>query len=176
MAHSACATCHQRKVRCDTHIRGFPCSNCISSDKPDCQIYQKKRRAVPRSVNNPLPICRRSSTTHTSYKSSQSIQPLHGSETLLGSPQLQFVSEDGNSGIESGADTILDQNEMGQRATHKSVRITYVGKDVSNISFLVRQRLEGQNERVYHFPSGEIAKKYMRHESDRVPQIGLYAS
>lgn len=45
-----------------------------------------------------------------------------------------------------------------------------MGKDVSNISFLVRQRLEGRNEKVYHFPSDEIAKKYMHHEPDRVPQ------
>ena len=45
-----------------------------------------------------------------------------------------------------------------------------MGKDVSNISFLIRQRLEGRNKKVYHFPSDEIAKKYMCHESDRVPQ------
>lgn len=68
------------------------------------------------------------------------------------------------------SDILVDHAALGQKTIHKGVRITYVGKDVSNISFLVRQRLEGQNQRVYHFPSEEIARKYMRHESDRVLQ------
>jgi len=46
-----------------------------------------------------------------------------------------------------------------------------VDKDVSNISFLVRQRLEGHNEKVYHFPSDEIAKRYMRHNSADLPSL-----
>jgi transcriptional regulatory protein AMDR len=170
MARSACATCHQRKVRCDAHIRGFPCSNCISSAKPDCQIHRKKKRAIPRSVNNPVPICRRSSTAPSSNKPSQSLQPFQGAESLLGSPQIQLIDEGDKGGIERSSELLTEHNGFGHRAIHKGVRITYVGKDVSNISFLVRQRLEGQNDRVYHFPSDEIAKKYMRHESDRVPQ------
>lgn len=170
MARSACATCHQRKVRCDAHIRGFPCSNCISSGKLDCQVHQKKKRAIPRSINNPVPICRRSSTDTPSNKSSQSLQPLQGAESLLRIPQEQLIDGEDQDDIERGSDPLVDHNGFGQKAIHKGVRITYVGKDVSNISFLVRQRLEGQNERVYHFPSDEIAKKYMRHESDRVHQ------
>lgn len=171
MARSACATCHLRKVRCDAHIRGFPCSNCVSSRRSDCQIHQKKKRAIPHSVNNPVPICRRTSITPPlSNERSQSLQPLQSVGNALGSPQIQLINGAGPSGPGRDPELLRDDNAYGQRAIHKGVRITYVGKDVSNISFLVRQRLEGQNERVYHFPSDEIAKKYMRHESDRVPQ------
>jgi transcriptional regulatory protein AMDR len=171
MGRSACVICHQRKVRCDAHVKGFPCSNCISSGKSDCRIHQKKRRAIPRSVNNPIPICSRSSTAAiSSSRSSQSLQPLQNGEGSPAGPQLQVIDEEYQGGIDRSSDNLAHPSGSEGRAIHKGVRITYVGKDVSNISFLVRQRLEGQNERVYHFPSEGIAKKYLRHESDRVPQ------
>jgi transcriptional regulatory protein AMDR len=170
MARSACVTCHQRKVRCDAHIKGFPCSRCISSGKSDCRIHQKKKRAVPRSVNNPVPICSRASTATSSNSSSQSLQHLQNDGSSLDNPQLQAIDEEYQGGIDRSSAELADPSRFEERAIHKGVRITYVGKDVSNISFLVRQRLEGQNERVFHFPSEEIAKKYMRHESDRVSQ------
>jgi transcriptional regulatory protein AMDR len=91
-------------------------------------------------------------------------------EGPLARPQLQAIGEDYQGGTNSSLDNLADPSGFDGGAIHKGVRITYVGKDVSNISFLARQRLESQNERVYHFPSDEIAKKYMSHESDRVPQ------
>jgi len=170
MARSACVTCHQRKVRCDAHIKGFPCSRCTSSGKSDCRIHQKKKRAVPRSINNPVPICSQASTAASSNRSFQSLQHLQNDGGPLDNPQLQAIDEEYQGGIDRISEELADPSGFEERAIHKGVRITYVGKDISNISFLVRQRLEGQNERVFHFPSDEIAKKYMRHESDHVPQ------
>jgi transcriptional regulatory protein AMDR len=45
-----------------------------------------------------------------------------------------------------------------------------VGKDVSNINFLVRQRDEGKNETVYHIPSADIAHPADAPEPDRMPK------
>jgi len=170
MARSACVSCHQRKVRCDAHLKGFPCSNCISSNKSDCRIHQKKKRAIRRSVGNPVPICSRSSTDTHLNGAYQPLQDIQHDENPATSPRSPFNDEEDHHRIGRGSDTLADLSGFGGPAIHKGVRITYVGKDVSNISFLVRQRLEGHNERVYHFPSNEIAKKYMQHESDRVPQ------
>jgi transcriptional regulatory protein AMDR len=59
---------------------------------------------------------------------------------------------------------------MAHRSIQKGVRITYVGKDVSNINFLVRQREGQEDETVYHFPSDEIARQYITHEPERMPR------
>ncbi len=91
----------------------------------------------------------------------------HG-EGFLGAARSKGVDEAEQDGTGGVSDALADPSGLGERAVHKGVRITYVGKDVSNISFLVRQRLELQKEIVYHFPSGEIARRYMLHESDRV--------
>jgi transcriptional regulatory protein AMDR len=61
-----------------------------------------------------------------------------------------------------------DQEIVSCRQIHKGVRITYVGKDISNINFLIRERQGQSDESVHHFPSYQIARKYMRYESDRI--------
>jgi len=64
----------------------------------------------------------------------------------------------------------IDQEDLRHRSIQRGVRITYVGKDVSNINFLVRQRGGGENETVHHFPSDEIARQYITHEPERLPR------
>ena len=64
----------------------------------------------------------------------------------------------------------ISQKDIGHRSIQRGVRITYVGKDVSNINFLVRQREGGENETVYHFPSDEIARQHITHEPERMPR------
>jgi hypothetical protein len=54
--HAACVNCHSRKVKCDTHKRGFPCSNCITSRRPHCRVHEKRKRTLHRPVDKPVPI------------------------------------------------------------------------------------------------------------------------
>ncbi|CAK7262770.1 hypothetical protein SEPCBS119000_000154 [Sporothrix epigloea] len=42
---TTCTACHQRKVKCDAHDRGYPCSRCIKSGSgSDCRLHLKNRR------------------------------------------------------------------------------------------------------------------------------------
>ncbi|KKY21689.1 putative acetamidase regulatory protein [Phaeomoniella chlamydospora] len=62
----------------------------------------------------------------------------------------------------------IDQEEtMWQRPIDTQARITYVGTDISNVNFLVRQ--QGAGSGVYHFPSNRIPRRYLAHEPDRRP-------
>ncbi|CAK7237462.1 hypothetical protein SBRCBS47491_009983 [Sporothrix bragantina] len=39
------AACHQRKVKCDAHDRGYPCSRCVKSgSSSDCRLHRKNKR------------------------------------------------------------------------------------------------------------------------------------
>ena len=49
--------------------------------------------------------------------------------------------------------------------------MTYVGKDVSNLNFLVRQREGEVNAQAFHFSSDDIASRFNPHlQSDRIPR------
>lgn len=64
----------------------------------------------------------------------------------------------------------IDRKDM-QDSVQRGVRITYVGRDVSNINFLVRQRDGGDNETIHHLPSEEIASQYTAHtKPERIPR------
>ncbi|EPE06833.1 acetamidase regulatory protein [Ophiostoma piceae UAMH 11346] len=42
---TTCTSCHQRKVKCDAHDRGFPCTRCRKSrTAADCCLHRKSRR------------------------------------------------------------------------------------------------------------------------------------
>ncbi|KAL1858791.1 hypothetical protein VTK73DRAFT_7807 [Phialemonium thermophilum] len=42
---TTCATCHRRKVKCDAHDAGFPCSRCRKGGQPDqCRLHLKGKR------------------------------------------------------------------------------------------------------------------------------------
>ncbi|CAK7225625.1 hypothetical protein SCUCBS95973_005929 [Sporothrix curviconia] len=42
---STCTACHQRKVKCDAHDRGYPCSRCVKSGSgSDCRLHRKNKR------------------------------------------------------------------------------------------------------------------------------------
>ncbi|KAI0174760.1 fungal-specific transcription factor domain-containing protein [Pestalotiopsis sp. NC0098] len=45
----------------------------------------------------------------------------------------------------------------------------YVGTDVSNLSFLVRQQFGSKVENVSHFPTDRIARRHTCHDPDRLP-------
>jgi transcriptional regulatory protein AMDR len=64
----------------------------------------------------------------------------------------------------------VDQKELSTRSILRGVRISYVGKDVSNMNFLVRQRDVGEDEAEHHFATNDIAGQFIIHEPDRIPR------
>jgi transcriptional regulatory protein AMDR len=133
-------------------------------------MHQKKKRAYVRPVNDPVPICIRSSGVLSSSHFLAQLQPSSESETAPQDIGSIISLEPPTSSDEIIPTRANCEEEGGQRLIHKGVRITYVGKDVSNINFLVRQRDQGKNDTVYHYPSGQIAKKYIQYEPERIPQ------
>lgn len=171
LGRAACVNCHGRKSRCDAHKRGFPCSNCISSNRTNCRIHEKKKRSCPRPSNNLIPLQRRPDHDSNRPQASTSIPA-----SLCSNLPRSFVTT--TTAASAASDDsgrrhlveFIDQEDIGHRSIQRGVRITYVGKDVSNINFLVRQREGGDNETVYHFPSDQIARQFITHEPERMPR------
>ncbi|CZR66979.1 related to Acetamidase regulatory protein [Phialocephala subalpina] len=171
-SRAACSNCHDRKVRCDAHKRGFPCSTCINSQRANCRIHEKKRRIIIRSSDNPVPIRRKSHNPANASQGQLFDRALTSTSLSTGSSQDTGTASS-TPKDDSGRRHLVEfisQKDIGHRSIQRGVRITYVGKDVSNINFLVRQLDGGENETVYHFPSDEIARQYITHEPDRMPR------
>lgn len=149
---AACSNCHDRKVRCDAHKRGFPCSNCISSQRLNCRRHEKKRRPHPRSPGSFVPI-----------------KAFPAAQLPFESVSAASITEVRRPGKEDLVE-FLDQKDTADRSILRGVRVTYVGKDVSNLNFLVRQRDGPRNETAFHFSSDEIASRFNPHQSDRIPR------
>ncbi|KAK3072730.1 hypothetical protein LTS18_014576, partial [Coniosporium uncinatum] len=62
----------------------------------------------------------------------------------------------------------IDQEDLSRRPIDQTARITYVGTNVSNINFLVRQQGDG-DARVCHYPTDRIDRRFTAHEPDRLP-------
>ena len=147
---AACSNCHDRKVRCDAHKRGFPCSNCVSSQRLNCRRHEKRRRPLARSPGSFVPI-----------------RALPTSESSRGLTTAPSTTD----GRGSRQDEFLEEKDTSDRSILRGLRVTYVGKDVSNLNFLVRQRDGARNETAFHFSSDEIASRFNPHsQSDRIPK------
>lgn len=169
---AACINCHDRKVRCDAHKRGFPCSNCINSRRANCRIHEKKKRPLVRSSNNFVPIRRRSyNASNPPLVASESQNVTEGLESFTSAPRTDVGSSMTGSDVDSSKRNLVefvDTTEFANRPIQRGVRVTYVGKDVSNINFLVRQRDDEENEAAHHFASDEITRQYLTHEPERI--------
>ncbi|KUJ17148.1 uncharacterized protein LY89DRAFT_616929 [Mollisia scopiformis] len=173
LSRAACINCHDRKVRCDAHKRGFPCSTCINSQRPNCRIHEKKKRTIIRPSSNPVPIRRRSNDQASLPQGTSSDRASSSTTQSAGEVQNTNDASTAVAKDDSGRRHLVEfigQKDIGHRSIQRGVRITYVGKDVSNINFLVRQRDGGEDETVYHFPSDQIARQYITHEPDRMPR------
>ncbi|GAD92727.1 acetamidase regulatory protein [Paecilomyces variotii No. 5] len=62
---------------------------------------------------------------------------------------------------------LIDEDELDQREIQRGVRAIYVGHDVSNISFLIRQQ-RGKDGDVYHFAGNDIPKRHLRTGHDEL--------
>ncbi|KAI1374456.1 fungal-specific transcription factor domain-containing protein [Hypoxylon crocopeplum] len=177
-----CIVCHQRKVRCDAQEVGFPCTNCQNASRDDCQMHHKRKRGSARPPPpSPVPY-------HTKRLA---IVPAAISETRTPSSSnspvpVPKVEVNGSAGIDVGTSgdveyddveyvyrrqlmEFIDQPQFTDRPIDKDARLTYIGTDVSNISFLVREQFGSTTSNVYHFPTNRIPRRHTCHEPGRLP-------
>ncbi|EFW17212.1 hypothetical protein D8B26_003950 [Coccidioides posadasii str. Silveira] len=181
---AACVHCHQRKVRCDARTVGLPCSNCRTAGKHDCRIHEKKKRAAVRSLQHPVPIrCApladrnatqahpplptppfKANSTSPPYISSQKDRP-DPSEALRADARTEgadaSLDEEDNRESDRHLVKLIDE-DLRQRSIKKGVRVIYVGQDVSNLNFLLRQQHTDEDDGVYHFAQNEISRRYIQ--------------
>ncbi|KAI1974874.1 hypothetical protein LOZ53_002419 [Ophidiomyces ophidiicola] len=195
---AACVHCHQRKVRCDARTVGLPCSNCRTAGKHDCRIHEKKKRAAVRSLQHPVPIRCAPVLDRTPIQTNPSIIP--AAPPKSNTSASTSTSPLGNShGYRSdafetariptkqeGADIYIDDEDnresdrhlvklidedLRQRSIKKNVRVIYVGQDVSNLNFLLRQQhTTDREDEVYHFATNEISRRYLQNGFEHVPR------
>ncbi|KAH7308439.1 fungal-specific transcription factor domain-containing protein [Stachybotrys elegans] len=190
-SRAACASCHQRKVKCDAHDVGLPCSNCKAALKDDCRIHQKRKRASKSTrVASPEFSQQRVENTPRILRPGSS-----ASADLLSSPLTTHVEEHtltpasaGVTGLDVRAAEdgeylckrhlveFIDQPELVDRPIDSTARMTYIGTDVSNINYLVRQQYGAQvnTSEVCHYPTNRIARRLSSHgPADRLPLDAL---
>ncbi|KAJ6119423.1 hypothetical protein N7523_003703 [Penicillium sp. IBT 18751x] len=62
---------------------------------------------------------------------------------------------------------LIDEEESGRREIQRGVRAFYVGHEHSNMSFLIRQQRD-QDDNVYHFASNEIPRRQTKTVQDQL--------
>jgi transcriptional regulatory protein AMDR len=62
---------------------------------------------------------------------------------------------------------LIDEEESGRREIQRGVRAFYVGHEHSNMSFLIRQQRD-RDDNVYHFASNEIPRRQMKTGHDQL--------
>ncbi|KAI5301046.1 hypothetical protein KEM56_002019 [Ascosphaera pollenicola] len=70
---------------------------------------------------------------------------------------------------------IIDQEDQNGPAIQQGIRVIYVGQDMSNMNFLLRQQQlsEVWNEDIHHFPASETPRQYHRKAFDQIPRDAL---
>ncbi|PKS08189.1 hypothetical protein jhhlp_005465 [Lomentospora prolificans] len=192
-SRAACTTCHRRKVKCDAHDVGLPCSNCRQAVRKDCQIHQKRKR-VSRSAHSKALRTEKDAfdgfSINTPNETLATTSPA-GNITVASSsaPQLAIThDEDQGSSRSTPASTnlawadihaeedgeyiykrhfveFIDQPELVDRPIDSKARMTFIGTDVSNTNFLVQHQF-GTHVRttdVFHYPTNRIARRMGSH-------------
>ncbi|KAH8428076.1 uncharacterized protein LDX57_005781 [Aspergillus melleus] len=107
-------------------------------------------------------------TTNTSDPRSLETSPISGSQEYVRQPGLDRLTEqDTNGDLEKRLVKIIDEEETGTREIQRGVRAIYVGHELSNMSFLIRQQRE-QDDNVYHFAGNEIPRRQLRTGHDQL--------
>ncbi|KAJ5572130.1 hypothetical protein N7535_005790 [Penicillium sp. DV-2018c] len=197
LGSAACVHCHRRKVRCDARSVGTPCTNCRASGKTDCRIHEKKKRLAARSILDPVPIRSRplpssDPTSNPNLAAGTQLPPSfptafpNGNATPISGalPQHGFAQGNGSEAFgRQGNDMaharethanmqqhlikLIDEEESGRREIQRGVRAFYVGHELSNMSFLIRQQRELDDD-VYHFASNEIPRRQIKTGHDQL--------
>ncbi|KAE8145461.1 fungal-specific transcription factor domain-containing protein [Aspergillus avenaceus] len=79
----------------------------------------------------------------------------------------QNVEQDNNAGLEKRLVKLIDEEDSGSREIQRGVRAIYVGHELSNMSFLIRQQRDKDDD-VYHFAGNEIPRRQLRTGHDQL--------
>lgn len=94
--------------------------------------------------------------------------PISGTQEYARQPGLDRMAEQDTHGdLEKRLVKIIDEEESGTREIQRGVRAIYVGHELSNMSFLIRQQRE-QDDDVYHFAGNEIPRRQLRTGHDQL--------
>lgn len=167
----------------------------------DCRIHEKKKRLASRSIYDPVPIrCRPPSASGpgpaTTSTESLSSSPV-GQKVALTTPtsahepnshrtssnstsqdyQQQFKSgpagdQDAHTDLEKRLVNLIDEGDTGRREIQRGVRAIYVGHELSNMSFLIRQQRDKDDD-VYHFAGNEIPRRQLKIGHDQLVKDAL---
>ncbi|RGP68712.1 hypothetical protein FSPOR_5183 [Fusarium sporotrichioides] len=151
----ACINCRQRKIRCDISVKGCPCTNCSTHDRPGCRSCPNKKevRQSLRQAAVLAPLRPRQSTDSPTPISSFAAIPEASSP------------EEGNK-VELGSHVLIDNDIRDAELGHRT-RLHYIGNDLSNCNYLVRQGASNVHiDNVFHFNNGQYESCedwYQRH-------------
>ncbi|KAM3552530.1 hypothetical protein MY1884_007150 [Beauveria asiatica] len=157
----ACVHCHYRKVRCDVVDKGSPCSNCRVHGQPNCQVYQRsKTRSAGARGAHVVAIAPKD-------PEAEAAEAAAAAAAAACTSAQDEEHEPGNL-----ADLVYRQDlrdaELGQLG-----RMCFIGSDVSNFGYLVRQVAQPQRRDAFHFGSRQFARRHTAHELQRVPPEAL---
>ncbi|KAJ5084669.1 hypothetical protein NUU61_009248 [Penicillium alfredii] len=142
-----------------------------------------RSRPLPTSDHTPNPPTPAGTALPPSFPTP--FQNSHASTpTANGLPQNRFLSNAGpetfprqgpdmshareaHTDMEQQLVKIIDEEESGRREIQRGVRAFYVGHELSNMSFLIRQQRD-QDDDVYHFASNEIPRRQMKTGHDQL--------
>jgi transcriptional regulatory protein AMDR len=175
------ATCHARKVKCDVTIVGVPCTTCKKSGRDDCEVHQKKRRLNGSAPRAPYPLAAAGGDYAAPPPGSDgdyATSPYASrTSSYLPPRQLPYTTSTyhGLTGEEYSSHLVqfVEQPALNERPIDRDARVTYVGTDVSNLSFLTRQKSAERAANVRHHPTNRIARQLTAHEPDRLPAEAL---
>lgn len=174
---------------------GLPCSNCRSSGKTDCRIHEKKKRLAVRSILDPVPIRCRPPNTSEQEPTAKSLSPssvgqqtavttaVPGSSVNNHEPPFMSAPQEGqrqpvaqgptggdpeaHTDLEKRLVNLIDEGDSGKQEIRRGVRAIYVGHELSNMSFLIRQQRDKDDD-VYHFAGNEIPRGQLKIGHDQL--------
>lgn len=163
-----------RKVKCDATEVGFPCGNCQSAARGDCRLHLKRKRTSaklpgrgPEPVRLPAVVATTVSPQGSagSPKTPRAVPKVEVADLL----SVDDTSTESDYLFRRQLAEFIDQPHLTERPIDRHARTMYVGTDVSNLSFLVRQQFGSKVENVSHFPTDRIARRHTCHDPDRLP-------
>ncbi|OOF97173.1 hypothetical protein ASPCADRAFT_143393 [Aspergillus carbonarius ITEM 5010] len=133
-------------------------------------------RAVQPEVTTPIapPTSSLHTLHHTLNHNVNHHTPHHDARPTTESPVYSRPSgpdvstePDSHAELEKRLVKLIDEEESGSREIQRGVRAIYVGHELSNMSFLIRQQRDKDDD-VYHFAGNEIPRRQLRTGHDQL--------
>ncbi|KAI9931807.1 hypothetical protein ASPWEDRAFT_25337 [Aspergillus wentii DTO 134E9] len=120
---------------------------------------------LPNVLSTSQPVASNHFANHVPHPRSQSFS---GTETTHRPSGPDPSSErDAHNDLEKRLVKLIDEEESGRRHIQRGVRAIYVGHELSNMSFLIRQQRDNDDD-VYHFAGNEIPRHQLRTGHDQL--------